>query len=72
MSELELEDSAQLSAEARAHGLNEPDCGLQSYAGWELADERTGKLGRHLPMRYLTSALPQRVWEAAITGRPIA
>ena len=70
MSELELEDSAQLSAEARAHGLNEPDCGLQSYAGWELADERTGKLGRHLPMRYLTSALPQRVWGAAVTGKP--
>lgn len=70
LSELELEDSALLSEQSRAHGLNEADCGLQSYAGWELADARTGRLGRHLPMRYLTSALPVRVWDAAITGDP--
>lgn len=70
MSELELEGSARLSPEARAHGLNEPDCGIQSFAGWKLAEERTAKLGRHLPLRYLTSALPVRVWNAAITGEP--
>lgn len=70
MSELELENSTLLSSDARAHGLNEPDCGIQSFAGWKLADERTAKLGRHLPMRYLTSVLPVRVWNAAITGEP--
>lgn len=70
MSELELEGSAQLSPESRAHGLNEPDCGLQSFAGYELANQRTAKLGRNLPMRYLTSVLPVRVWNAAVTGEP--
>lgn len=70
MSELELEASVELSQESKAHGLNEPDCGIQSFAGWELANERTQKLGRRLPMRYLTSALPVRVWNAAINGEP--
>ena len=70
LSELELEGSLELSEAAKAHGLNEPDCGLQSYAGYAKADALTGKLGLHLPMRYLTSALPVRVWEAAVTGQP--
>ena len=70
MSELELEGSLELSDAAKAHCLNEPDCGLQCYRGWELADARTAKLGRHLPMRYLTSVLPQRVWEAAVKEKP--
>ncbi|MGI6034025.1 MAG: molybdopterin-containing oxidoreductase family protein, partial [Coriobacteriales bacterium] len=70
LSELELEGSENLSAESRAHGLNEPDCGIQSYEGYVQADAITAKLGRHLPMRYLTSALPVRVWNAAVTGEP--
>lgn len=70
LSEMELEGSARLSQESREHGLNEPDCGIQSYRGFAKADARTAKLGRHLPMRYLTSPLPVRVWNAAVTGKP--
>ncbi len=70
LSELELEGSDRLSGESRAHGLNEPDCGLQSWAGWERACKLTGKLDRYLPARYLTSALPVRVWKAAVTDEP--
>ena len=70
LSEMELEGSARLSQESREHGLNEPDCGIQSYRGFAKADARTAKLGRHLPMRYLTSPLPVRVWNAAVTGEP--
>lgn len=70
MPELELEGSLELSAAAREHGLDESDCGLQSYAGYERADAITGRLGLHLPMRYLTSVLPVRVWKAAIDHEP--
>lgn len=70
MSELELEGSLELSDAAKAHGLDEPDCGLQSYAGYAKADAITGKLGLHLPLRYMTSVLPVRVWNAAIEHEP--
>ena len=69
MSELELEMSAELPMESREHGLNE-DKGLQSYTGYAKVWPRLATHYRYLPMRYLTSALPARVWEAAITGKP--
>lgn len=69
MSELELEMSSELSMEAREHGLNE-DKGLQSYTGYANVWPRLATHGRYLPMRYLTSALPVRVWNAAITHEP--
>ncbi len=69
MSELELEMSADLPMESREHGLNE-DKGLQSYTGYANVWPRLATHGRYLPMRYLTSVLPVRVWNAAITGEP--
>ncbi len=69
MSELELEMSADLPMESREHGLNE-DKGLQSYTGYARVWPRLATHGRYLPMRYLTSVLPVRVWNAAITGEP--
>lgn len=70
ISELELERSADLPLESREHGLNEPDCGLQSYTGYAYVWPRLATHHRYLPMRYLTSVLPVRVWNAAITGEP--
>ena len=69
MSELELEMSADLPMESREHGLNE-DKGLQSYTGYARVWPRLATHHRYLPMRYLTSALPVRVWNAAVTGEP--
>ena len=69
MGELELEMSSMLPMESREHGLNE-DKGLQSYTGYAKVWPRLATHQRYLPMRYLTSALPARVWEAAITGEP--
>lgn len=69
MGELELEMSSMLPMESREHGLNE-DKGLQSYTGYAKVWPRLATHQRYLPMRYLTSALPVRVWEAAITGEP--
>lgn len=69
MSELELEMSEDLPMESREHGLNE-DKGLQSYTGYAKVWPRLATHGRYLPMRYLTSVLPVRVWNAAITGEP--
>ena len=70
MSELELEGSLEMSARTRRECLNEPDCSLQSYSGWQAADAVTSKLGRRLPMRYLTSVLPVHVWRAAVEHDP--
>ncbi len=70
LSEMELENSAAITQETKDHGLNEPDCGIQSYRGFAECEKRTSKINRFLPMRYLTSPLPVRVWNAAITGDP--
>ena len=70
MSELELEMSAELPMVSREHGLNEGSCALQSYTGYANVWPRLATHYRYLPMRYLTSVLPVRVWEAAITGNP--
>lgn len=65
-----VEASVNAAAPVDTGVSNQSDCGLQSYSGYALADKRTSKLGKHLPMRYLTSALPARVWNAAINYEP--
>ena len=54
----------------RSAQLNTPHTPLQCYDGWDGAVELTWKHGRRLPMRYLTSAHPNLVWRAMITGEP--
>ena len=54
----------------RSLQLNAPRTALQSYDGWDGALELTWKHGRRLPMRYLTSAHPNLVWRAMVTGEP--
>lgn len=43
---------------------------LQSYAGYAKVRELTLKHNKRLPMRYLTSAHPNLVWRAMLTGEP--
>ena len=69
--EIDMEMSYyQMPEEMRALQLNAPHSPLQSYDGWDGAIELTWQQGRRLPMRYLTSAHPNLVWRAAITGDP--
>jgi anaerobic selenocysteine-containing dehydrogenase len=68
--EVDLEMSAWLSPEQRATQLNIGHSALQSYPGYEGAGRLTERFGKRLPMRYLTSAHPNLVWRAALTGRP--
>lgn len=76
--EVDLEMSAALTPEQRAAQLNIGHSPLQSYPGYEAATGLTAQLGRtdahplgkRLPMRYLTSAHPNLVWRAALTGDP--
>ncbi len=66
--ELDLELSESFPAAARARQLGR--LGLQSYAGYERVKQLTLRHGRRLPMRYLTSAQPNLVWRAMLTGEP--
>jgi thiosulfate reductase/polysulfide reductase chain A len=66
--ELDLELSERFPAAARAKQLGR--LGLQSYAGYERVKQLTLRHGRRLPMRYLTSAQPNLVWRAMLTGQP--
>lgn len=43
---------------------------LQSYQGYAKLREQTMKHHKRLPMRYLTSAHPNRIWQAMLTGEP--
>lgn len=43
---------------------------LQSYRGYAKVREQTEKHGKRLPMRYLTSVHPHRLWQAILTGQP--
>ncbi|HHW07434.1 MAG TPA: molybdopterin-dependent oxidoreductase [Clostridia bacterium] len=43
---------------------------LQSYRGYAKVREQTMKHHKRLPMRYLISAHPHRIWQAMLTGRP--
>jgi anaerobic selenocysteine-containing dehydrogenase len=68
--EVDLEMSAWLTAEQRATQLNIGHSCLQSYPGYEEVSKLTERFDKRLPMRYLTSAHPNLVWRAVITGEP--
>lgn len=66
--EVDLELSDELPETQRQKGLNRQL--LQSYSGYARVRQVTGQAGRRLPMRYLTSAHPNLVWQAMLTGEP--
>ncbi len=68
--EIDLEMSAALTPEQRATQLNIGHSALQSYPGYSGATELTNRFSKRLPMRYLTSAHPNLVWKAALSGEP--
>lgn len=70
VSEVDFEMSDALTPEQRAACLNVPFTPLQCFEGYDAVRALTEKLGRRLPMRYMTSALPDRVLHAMETGEP--
>ena len=68
--ELDLELSEQFVHVYREKQLGKDRLLLQSYKGYERLRELTIKHGKRLPMRYLTSAHPNLVWRAMLTGKP--
>ena len=68
--EVDFEMSDALTPEQRALCLNEGVAPLQCFTGYELVRAQTEKLGRRLPMRYMTSASPDLVLSAMETGEP--
>jgi len=66
--ELDMELSERFPPEARQKQLGR--LALQSYQGYERVRQLTLRHGRRLPMRYLTSAHPNLVWRAMLTGEP--
>ncbi len=68
--EVDFEMSDALTPEQRALCLNEGVAPLQCFTGYELVRAQTEKLGRRLPMRYMTSASPDLVLHAMETGEP--
>ena len=68
--EVDLELSDEFPEAQRAKQLNHPRVLLQSYAGYDRVRQYTSAAGRRLPMRYLTSAHPNLVWKAMLTGEP--
>ena len=69
-SEVEFEMSDVLTPEQRALCLNEGIAPLQCFTGYDLVAQQTSKLGRRLPMRYMTSSSPDLVLRAMETGEP--
>ncbi|MBQ3300689.1 MAG: molybdopterin-dependent oxidoreductase, partial [Eggerthellaceae bacterium] len=69
-SEVEFEMSDALTDEQRALCLNNGHTPLQCFEGYDTVRALTEKLGRRLPMRYMTSALPHLVLHAMETGEP--
>lgn len=68
--EMELEMSDSLSDEQKAFCLNTAYTPLQSYQGYSQLRALTEKLGRTLPMRYMSAAHPDLVWQAVLEGKP--
>lgn len=68
--EVEFEMSDALTPGERALCLNTPYTPLQCFDGYDKVRALTEKLGRRLPMRYMTSASPDRVLAAMETGVP--
>lgn len=69
-SEVDFELSDLMTPDQRALCLNEGVAPLQCFTGYELVAEQTMKLGRRLPMRYMTSSSPHLVLRAMETGDP--
>lgn len=70
VSETDLELSDLLPASQRAKKLGKEMFELASHEGYERLSTFTKLHGKRLPMRYLTSAHPQLVWQAMLTGEP--
>lgn len=68
--EIDLELSDHLSMEQKRKQLGRESILLQTYSGYDLVTHLTTKVGKRLPMRYLTSAHPNLVWKAMIHGQP--
>ncbi|NMA68531.1 MAG: molybdopterin-dependent oxidoreductase, partial [Desulfitobacterium sp.] len=67
--EVELELSTEFAA-TNPQSISQEKLKLQSYGGYAKLRELTMKHNKQLPMRYLTSAHPNRVWKAMLTGEP--
>ena len=68
--EIDLELTERLSAEQRNKQLGRERILLQGYAGYERLTQETMKHGKRLPARYLTSAQPNLIWRAMLSGKP--
>jgi thiosulfate reductase/polysulfide reductase chain A len=66
--EIDLELSEKLPPQSRRKQLG--GLLLQSYPGYDRVRQVTLRHGKRLPMRYLTSAHPNAVWRAMLTGQP--
>lgn len=67
--EVELELSEDFAA-TKPQSVSQEKLKLQSYGGYAKLRELTMKHNKQLPMRYLTSAHPNKVWKAMLTGEP--
>ena len=70
VSEVEFEMSDRLTDAQRALCLNAGHAPLQTYEGYDLVRRQTEKLGRRLPMRYMTSVPQHYILQAMETGEP--
>jgi thiosulfate reductase/polysulfide reductase chain A len=68
--ELDLELSEQFPEPSCKKHLGFRKLSLQSYPGYERLCQLTIQHGKRLPLRYLTSAHPNLVWRAMLTGEP--
>lgn len=66
--ELDLELSDRFPEARRSKQLG--NLKLHSYTSYEQIRTLTSKQGKRLPMRYLTSAQPDLVWQAMLTDQP--
>ncbi|MDR0515387.1 MAG: molybdopterin-dependent oxidoreductase [Coriobacteriaceae bacterium] len=65
-----LELGSSLTKDQRARCLNTPHTPLQCYEGYAKVNALTERLGRTMPLRYLTSAHPDLVLKAMCEGKP--
>ena len=68
--EVDLELSDCLAEGQREKQLGGDRWLLQSYRGYGLVEGYIRKYGKRLPVRYLTSAHPNLVWQAMLEGKP--
>lgn len=68
--EIDLELSERMPVEQKRKQLGQHRVLLQTYSGFEDVAVHTRRTGKRLPKRYLTSAHPNLVWRAMLTGKP--